>query len=161
WPYGYPRVMSSYAFTTESQGPPSDPGGRTHDIYGAEGKPNCFKEWKCEHRWRSITNMVAFRNATASNFFTTDWWSNGNNQIAFGRGDKGFVVINREKHPLQRAFQTSLPAGIYCNVIDGDVSEDGSQCTGSTVTVDDEGRAEISVPFRNAVAVHVGAKLSW
>ena len=100
--------------------------------------------------------MVAFRNETSGNFYVTDWWDNGNNQIAFGRGDKGFVVINREGGTLNRTFQTSLPAGTYCNVIDGEVDASGS-CTGSTITVNSDGSASINVNGNSAAAIHAGA----
>ena len=158
WPYGYPRIMSSYEFTDGNQGPPSDSAGNTNDIY-VDGEPTCFHEWKCEHRWRPIANMVAFHNYTSENFFVTDWWTNGNNQIAFGRGDKGFVVINREGSTLNRTFQTSLPEGTYCNVIDGDLTDNGSECTGSTITVNNDGQANISLPSISAAAAHIGAKI--
>jgi alpha-amylase len=42
----------------------------------------------CEHRWRQIYNMVRFRN-TAGFQTVQNWWDNGNNQIAFSRGNKG------------------------------------------------------------------------
>ncbi len=158
WPYGYPRIMSSYEFTDSDQGPPSDSAGNTNDIY-VDGEPTCFNEWKCEHRWRPIANMVAFHNYTSENFFVTDWWTNGNNQIAFGRGDKGFVVINREGNTLSRTFQTSLAEGTYCNVIDGDLTDNGLRCSGSTITVNNNGEASISLPAMSAATIHIGAKI--
>lgn len=157
WPYGYPKVMSSYDFSDPSQGPPSDANGNTNSIY-VNGTPNCFNEWKCEHRWRPIANMVAFRNSTAGNFFTSDWWSNGNNQIAFGRGDKGYVVINREGGSLSRTFQTSMPAGTYCNIIVADYSN--GTCSGATVTVNASGQFTATIPANSALAIHAGALVS-
>ncbi|WP_299490004.1 alpha-amylase family protein [Acaryochloris sp. IP29b_bin.137] len=162
WPYGYPKVMSSYEFSSFNQGPPSDGSGNTNNIYADDSdSPNCFNEWKCEHRWRPISNMVAFRNYTQPSFFTTDWWDNGQNQIAFGRGDRGFVVINRQSGPdLSRSFQTSLPAGSYCNVIQGDYDSGSNTCSGDTVVVDTNGQAQITVQPFSAVAIYGGAKLS-
>ncbi|HEY1012502.1 MAG TPA: carbohydrate-binding module family 20 domain-containing protein [Herpetosiphonaceae bacterium] len=151
WPYGYPQVMSSYEFSNGDQGPPSS---RVHN----NGAVNCFGEWKCEHRWREIGNMVGFRNATAANFFTSNWWSNGNNQIAFGRGDKGFVVINREGGALSRTFQTGLPAGAYCDVLSGELAN--GACTGATVTVNSAGQFTASVGAMGALAIHAGARPS-
>jgi alpha-amylase len=111
WPYGYPQLMSSYAFDNTDAGPPSDREGHTKQIYQGN-QPNCFNEWKCEHRWRPIANMVAFRNNTLSDWHVDNWWSNGKNQIAFSRGDKGFVVINNEDNTaLDRNFQTGMAAG--------------------------------------------------
>uniref|UniRef100_A0ACD5GP69 Uncharacterized protein n=1 Tax=Desertifilum tharense IPPAS B-1220 TaxID=1781255 RepID=A0ACD5GP69_9CYAN len=64
WPYGYPQIMSSYAFETDSQSTPSDSLGNTRRIYGRSGMTNCGREWICEHRHRAIANMVGFRNST-------------------------------------------------------------------------------------------------
>lgn len=158
WPYGYPKLMSSFAFSDTDQGPPSDDEGHTLSIY-QDSEPNCFGEWVCEHRWRPIANMVAFRNLTAGNFYVTDWWSNGDNQIAFGRGNAGFVVINRENGDLDQTFQTSLAAGTYCNVIEGELTADGFSCTGPTITVNNNGQAGISLPGMSAAAIHIGARI--
>lgn len=168
WPYGYPSIMSSYAFDSSSTagtdaGPPSDSNGNTNSIYpSGSNTPNCFNQtpgvgWVCEHRWRSIGNMVAFRNYVNSATTITNWWDNGNNQIAFGRGDRGFVVINREGGTLNRTFQTSLSAGTYCNVINGDFAN--GTCSGQTIVVNATGQATISVPAYTAAAIYGGAKL--
>jgi alpha-amylase len=101
--------------------------------------------------------MVSFRKATAGVPQVTDWWDDGSNQIAFGRGKLGFVVINREAAPLTRAFQTSLPAGSYCDVVAGERS--AGTCTGATIMVDSSGTAQITAPAGAAVAIHAGAML--
>jgi alpha-amylase len=164
WPFGYPQLMSSYDFKSFDQGPPSDGKGSTRSIYATPGarNPDCFGEWKCEHRWREIGNMVAFRNAVFTAPQVTDWWDNGNNQIAFGRGDRGFVVINREDTVLNRTFQTRLPAGTYCDIISGDFSGKSpkGRCSGRTIRVNADHQATISVPANYAAAIHVNARTS-
>jgi alpha-amylase len=90
--------------------------GRTRTVYQPD-RLGCGGEWVCEHRQPAITAMVAFRAATQGTPEVTDWWSNGGNQIAFGRGDRGFVVINRVPTTLTHTFQTQLPAGDYCEVM--------------------------------------------
>jgi alpha-amylase len=171
WPYGYPSIMSSYAFDSSTNagtdaGPPSDANGDTNSIYPASAlTPNCFdqtpgKGWVCEHRWRPIGNMVAFRNYTNVAWHVDNWWDNSNNQIAFSRGDKGFVAINREGSPLSRTFQTGLPAGTYCDIIHGDYDAAASTCSGPTVAVDGAGNASISMSAMSAVAIYGGARLS-
>jgi alpha-amylase len=175
WPYGYPVVMSSYAFTADtafdrSYGPPFDPDtGATRGPWdGGAAAPACFDQsrggWVCEHRFRAIGNMVAFRAATMADWLVTDWWDDGGDQIAFGRGASGFVVINAEPAPLARAFQTSLPAGRYCDVISGDFTPaagggGGGTCTGAVITVDAAGAASITVAGPGAAAIHAGARL--
>ncbi|MFJ8665690.1 carbohydrate-binding module family 20 domain-containing protein [Streptomyces sp. NPDC093600] len=136
WPYGSPDVHSGYEWSDKDAGAPN--GGQVNACY-TDG-------WKCQHAWREIASMVAFRNA-ARGTSVTDWWDNGNNAIAFGRGDKAFVAINREGSPLSRTFQTSLPAGTYC-----DVQSD------KAVTVNSAGQFTATLGANTAVALHVGAK---
>ncbi len=159
WPYGYPQVMSSYAFATgdTSKGPPSDSNGRTKNVscISPTAASAATNGWICEHRWNSIAAMVGFRNATQANFQMTDWWTNGSNQIAFGRGNLGFVVINNENASLVRKFRTQLPAGEYCDVITDEFRQPG--CTGQTVTVGADGMATINVAPLSAAALYVGA----
>jgi alpha-amylase len=173
WPYGYPVVMSSYAFNTgsafnASHGPPFDPGtGATRGPWdGGVAQPACFNQaiggWVCEHRFRPIGNMVAFRNATLPSFVVTDWWDNGGNQIAFGRGDKGFVVINKESGGLSRSLHTSLPAGAYCDVISGDVTtgaNGATTCSGTVISVDAQGNASFALAAFTAAAIHIDARI--
>ncbi|GAA5529106.1 carbohydrate-binding module family 20 domain-containing protein [Herpetosiphon gulosus] len=152
WPYGYPQVMSSYNFSNGDQGPPSG------TVYSGN-TANCGgSTWVCEHRWRGIANMVGFRNYTSTAFSTSNWWSNGNNQISFSRGSLGFVAINREGSSLSRTFATGLPAGTYCDVIHGDFSN--GSCSGPTISVNNSGQATITVAAMDSVAIHGGAKIN-
>ncbi|MEK2488672.1 carbohydrate-binding module family 20 domain-containing protein [Kitasatospora purpeofusca] len=143
-PYGSPNVYSGYAFSGHDDGPPN--GGTVNACY-QDG-------WNCTHAWRQVANMVGFRNAVAGTGLT-DWWSNGSNAIAFGRGGKGFVAINRESGAIARTFQTSLPAGSYCDVQHGDPVAGG--CTGPSYTVGTDGRFTATVGAGDAVALYVGA----
>ena len=145
WPYGYPKVMSSYDWNDHDQGPPSN------------GASSCSNGWLCEHRDRAIANMVAFRNHTAAEFRVTNAWDNGGNQIAWGRGGLGFVVINMEGSELNKTFQTGMPEGVYCDIIAGDYNEVTKSCSGPTISVDSSGNANFNVYYRNASAIHIGA----
>ncbi|MFD8630802.1 carbohydrate-binding module family 20 domain-containing protein [Streptomyces sp. NPDC059656] len=136
WPYGSPDVHSGYEWTDKDAGPPN--GGTVNACY-SDG-------WKCQHAWREISSMVAFRN-TARGQAVTDWWDNGGDQIAFGRGSKAYVAINHETSALSRTFQTSLPAGGYCDVQ-----------SGRAVTVDSGGRFTATLGAGTALALHVGAR---
>lgn len=159
WPYGYPQVMSSYEFANSDQGPPSEADGKTRPVY-SDGVPDCSQgRWVCEHRRAEIAGMVGFRNYTSPRFEVTDWWSNGNNAIAFGRGDLGFVVINREESDLSNTFQTGMPAGSYCDVTKGELTPDGRGCTGPTYTVNETGQLTLTAPPMSVVAIHGGAKI--
>ena len=151
WPYGSPKLMSSYEFTNNEQGPPSDGSGRTNAT-------TCFTGgWRCEHRWQVIANMVAFRNAVRGTP-VLGWWDNGFDLIAFGRGSAGYLVVNDETFAVNgRWYDSSLPAGTYCDVIHGNFS--GGSCSGPTYTVNADGWFQANVAARDALALHVGARL--
>ncbi|MDX2211706.1 MAG: alpha-amylase family protein [Oculatellaceae cyanobacterium bins.114] len=159
FPYGYPQVMSSYRFNDSDQGPPADANGNTHRVYRGE-QAVCFGEWVCEHRRDAIAPMIQFRNITTDTPIN-HWWSNGNNQIAFGRGDKGFVVINREDQLLTRTFQTDLPEGNYCNTLKGETTFRQPSCGDRTqmLTVNAQGQVTISTLPMQATAIHIGARV--
>jgi alpha-amylase len=150
YPYGVPAVMSSFTFSNAEAGPPASSNGTTNAV-------TCGSGWECEHRERTTANMVGLRNAAAG-AAVTNWWSNGNDQIAFGRGSAAFVAFNRSGSALSRTFQTSLPGGTYCDVMSGDAN--GTTCTGSTYSVDAAGQVTASVPANGALALHVNARTS-
>ncbi|MGW1888736.1 alpha-amylase [Streptomyces sp. NPDC002004] len=136
WPYGSPDINSGYEWSDKDAGPPN--GGQVNA---------CWQDgWKCQHAWPEIKSMVALRN-TARGQAVTDWWDNGNNAIAFGRGSKAYVAINHESSALTRTFQTSLAAGTYCDVQNS-----------RTVTVDGSGRFTATLGPGTAVALHTGAR---
>lgn len=136
WPYGSPDVHSGYEWSDKDAGPPN--GGTVNACY-SDG-------WKCQHAWREIASMVGFRN-TARGEAVTDWWDNGGDQIAFGRGSRAYVAINHEGASLTRTFQTSLPAGDYCDIQ-----------SGNGVTVNGSGQFTATLGANTAVALQVGAR---
>ncbi|XP_064371895.1 pancreatic alpha-amylase-like [Dromaius novaehollandiae] len=166
-PYGFTRVMSSFRWpryfengndVNDWYGPPSNWDGSIKSVT-INADTTCGNDWVCEHRWRQIRNMVVFRNVVDGEAFS-NWWDNDSNQVAFGRGSKGFIVFNNDDWELNQSLQTGLPAGTYCDVISGD--KEGSGCTGKQVYVSSDGKAYFQIsnsdedPF---VAIHVDAKL--
>lgn len=159
WPYGIPNLMSSYDFSSSDQGAP-------HYSNGTVKSPtinydeSCSGGWICEHRWRQIYGMIEFKNIV-SDTDVNHWWDNGNNQIAFGRGNRAFIVFNGESSSdLDVKFQTSLPSGFYCDVISGRKS--GYKCTGNTINVECNGVARIKIAANateGVIAIHVGQKI--
>ncbi|WP_460885215.1 carbohydrate-binding module family 20 domain-containing protein [Paractinoplanes abujensis] len=147
YPYGTPSVMSSFTFSNPEAGPPASSNGTTSAV-------NCASGWACEHRWRTTANMVGFHNA-AYGTGLTNWWSNGGNQIAFGRGANAYAVFNRGG-AFSRTFQTSLPAGTYCDVANGDYSN--NTCSGTTYTVNSSGQFTANVPGSSMIALHINAR---
>ncbi|MEH1055385.1 alpha-amylase family protein [Micromonospora sp. CPCC 206171] len=151
WPYGAPTVMSSYTFSSRDQGPPSDANNKTLNT-------TCYSGWECEHRWRVVANMVGFHNATQG-AAVANWYDNGYQHIAFSRAGKGYLTINDEGSAITgRSYYAGLPAGRYCDVIHGDFAN--GSCSGPVVTVDANGWFAANIPAHDAVAIHVGARLS-
>ncbi|KAH9384812.1 hypothetical protein HPB48_026828 [Haemaphysalis longicornis] len=150
WPYGVPRVMSSYHWPRDFRdgkdqndwiGPPTDSEWRIQNVL-RHPDDTCGNGWVCEHRWRQIYNLVELRNA-AGNAPVTNWWDNGYQAIGFGRGNASFIVINNENFILEHVFQTFLPAGTYCDVISGSKTSTG--CSGRSFYVNEAGKVAIKV----------------
>ena len=144
WPYGLPKVMSSYQWdqkiikSVASVNPSgsdiedqNDWIGAPHDenynikpvTTDADGK--CGNDWICEHRWKEIAAMVKFRNVVGE-VAVNNWWdgkSKGNpHHIAYSRGNKGFVAINNDdNNDLKQKLKTGLASGVYCDVISGEL----------------------------------------
>ncbi|XP_055915746.1 alpha-amylase A-like [Eupeodes corollae] len=159
YPYGTTRIMSSFAFTDVDQGPPSKDDGATilSPTFTKDG--GCDNGWVCEHRWRQIYNMVEFKNVVGANALK-NWWDNEADQIAFCRGDKGFIAFNQDTTDLNQTLNTCLPIGSYCDVISG--NKVGNVCSGKTVTVENDGKANIFIGLEEedgVLAIHAGSKL--
>lgn len=151
WGYGTPQVYASFTFGGNDQSPPADATGMVTNTDCGSGA------WACTDRQQAIVGMVGWHNAVAGTS-VRNWWSDGSNAIAFSRGSAGFVAINNEGSSFTRTLQTGLPAGTYCDVVNG-VFSNGS-CTGPVVTVDGSGNATIAVPAHGAVAFDVAAPSS-
>ena len=130
--YGFTRVMSSYYFNDRDAGPPHNADYSAKDVtINSDG--TCGNGWVCEHRWRPIGNMVAFRNAVAGTS-KQNWYRQGD-VVAFARGNKGFFAMAKNGH-MDATLQTGLPAGQYCDLI--------TDCA-SKITVDGSGNAHIII----------------
>lgn len=162
-PYGYPKVMSSYAFDLgrpggRDAGPPSTPSGETLPVLCAPRMETALPgEWVCEHRDPALLGMVGFRHAVAGTDLT-GWWDNGSGAVAFSRGDRGFVALNTDTAAVAVEASTPLPPGRYCDVLSGGVAP-GARCAGAEVAVDDEGRARLDLAPGRGVAIHAGSRL--
>ncbi|KAH7318862.1 glycoside hydrolase [Rhizoctonia solani] len=145
YPYGTPTVLSSYTFSDNDAGSPSNGVGSCSGSGGANG-------WQCQHRWNAITGMVKWRNGVTGS--VNNWISGTNQQISFGRGSSGFVVINNADTAWTRTFTTPLAANTYCDMISGGVS--GGKCTGTSYAVSGA-TFTTTVPARSAIALFTGA----
>jgi alpha-amylase len=159
-PYGYPSILSAYAFSRPAEnsvGPPSDGSGHTNNVTCAASFETAVDgEWVCEHRDPYILNMVRFRKVVAGTDIN-HWWDNGANAIAFSRGTKGFVAISRENTTVTATIPTGMPAGSYCNLLTG--GRNGSACVGDTVVVDSTAAVAIHLLTNSAVAIDTLSRL--
>lgn len=159
-PYGYPNVLSSFAFSCpggNSMGPPSDAEGWTLPVTCAASLETAtIGQWVCEHRDPSIRTMVRFRRVVAGSA-VTQWWDNGANAIAFSRGSLGFVAINREGSTLVDTVATGLAPGTYCDRLTG--GRNGGACVGTALTVDSTGAVPLDLTPMSAVAIDTATKL--
>ena len=146
-PYGYPSILSSYAFTCpagNAMGPPSDASGWTTAVTCASSfEAATVGQWVCEHRDPSILRMVAFRKVVAGTD-VNHWWDDGANAIAFSRGDKGFVAINGSNAALAVTVTTGMARGSYADLF-----------TGATVIVDSTGAVQLNLAARSAMAIRL------
>eukprot|EP00408_Alexandrium_pacificum_P041757 CAMPEP_0171255922 /NCGR_PEP_ID=MMETSP0790-20130122/53023_1 /TAXON_ID=2925 /ORGANISM="Alexandrium catenella, Strain OF101" /LENGTH=393 /DNA_ID=CAMNT_0011723903 /DNA_START=1 /DNA_END=1179 /DNA_ORIENTATION=- len=149
-PYGFPQLMSSFAFKSYDQGPPHEA------VHGPSGLLRCGQSgpWVCEHRWPVITNMVAWRkiagNASISLIHAVDM-----DTLVICRGDVACAVVHRGKGKA-KALELQLPLapGAYCDV----ARSDSTDCP--LVRVREGGLARLEVPPVGAVAFHAGARRS-
>jgi alpha-amylase len=163
WPYGIPKVMSSYRWPTDFvdgvdrnnwMGPPHEQDFSTKRVT-SDADGNCAGDWVCEHRWPEIKSMVEFRNV-AGETEVTNWWTNEQNQIAFSRKGKAFIAFNNDNFPMNTVIKTGLPPGKYCDIISR--SNKGNEII---VEVKNNGYASIQIDHNSAVpviAIHVNAR---
>ena len=150
-PYGYPSVLSSYAFDCPAgsdMGPPSDANGNTNDVTCASSLETVtVGQWVCEHRDPYILRMVSFRKLVAGSD-VNHWWDDGANAVAFSRGDKGFVAINREGVPLDTTIATGMVPGTYADAL-----------SGGSIVVSSAGAIRVQLAANSAIAIDVATKL--
>ncbi|KAF7359168.1 Alpha-amylase [Mycena sanguinolenta] len=147
--YGTPTVYSGYDFSSYDQGAPQSPAGYTSPV-------TCSSNgWRCEHRWPGIANMVAYHNAAGSAALTNVFVGTSQ-QVAFGRGAVGFLIINNDAFTWTNTWTTSLPVGTYCDIIH-DNTPNPTTCNGPSYVVSASGKLSASVAQYDALAIFIGA----
>jgi alpha-amylase len=159
-PYARAQLQSGFLFTfanTSVNAPAASP-------YDANGDPLVMVAWDFVHRWPDVYPMVAFRNATAGQPMT-NISTKAPGALAFSRGAVGFVALNNGTSPWQQTLATGLPAGTYCNIVQGSVSKAGASCQGGSVVVDAAGMAALDIPAIGgsvvpAVVLYTGQRIA-
>ena len=153
--YGTPQVYAGFAFGADTnQSPPSTPDGQITNTDCSGASPT----WICIDRDQAVANMVSWHNFVGAAPIA-NWWDDRANLIAFSRGNKGWITINNGPAAQTRSFSTGLPRGVYCDIISSASFSNGS-CSGTSVTVDRNGTATVTVPSLGSVAIFRGSKIS-
>ena len=143
YPFGYPQLYSSYKFRNYDDGPPVNSNLMTLPML--DENFNCMAPFMCEHKKNYVNALVNFRNKSDKNFYISNWWTNGSDQLAFSRGNLGFVLINNSSDNILQTFQTGLKEGFYCNLID-------TTCT-NKIYVNQTGLASINLDKMHAMVL--------
>ncbi len=146
--YGSPVLYSGYAFTINDKGLPLDADGTVSDVSCVDQRDSYDDgEWVCQHRWPGVLGMVGWRSAVGSAPVHDEW--SEDDAYAFGCGELGYVIFNASDAVVENDFETSLPAGDYCNV-----AAEGCD----VVEVAADGVLSVAVPPWSAVAIHVDSR---
>jgi alpha-amylase len=70
---------------------------------------------------------------------------------AWSKGNLGFFAVNASARELKATFETSLPAGKYCNILMLGLEE--TACPGSEITVLENGTIELNLLPKAAIAL--------
>jgi alpha-amylase len=140
WGYGnQPSVYSGFAFNGSDDSPPA----ATNGVVGAT---DCASgAWVCVDRNQGIANLVGWHN-TARGQAVANWWDNGNNAIAFSRGNKAWIALNNSAGSVTQTFTTGLAAGSYCDII---------HALGACYTVNGAGQTTVTVNAGDSVALYL------
>ena len=149
--YGTPVVYSGYAYTDRDMGAPTTAGGTIEPVTCAEGArgPQDFADGErtCVHAWDAVAPMVKFRIAVGDaarmpGVTVADAYG-------FEREGKGAVAVNQGTDEVALTLSTSMPDGIYCDVLVADCA--------ATFAVKDGAVTFTMAPGQSA-AIHVDAR---
>ena len=143
--YGKPMMYSGYAFDDRDEAPALLPDGRVADVVCPtnSSEPQTTYEnlqFTCQHRWKAIKGMIAWRDAVGNTPITESTGRAG--LLSFGRGDRGQVAINGTDKPVEMTVQTKMPAGTYTDAI-----------SGKQIVVGNDGKFTVALEPKTAVAI--------
>lgn len=160
--YGTPQVYAG--FTWETPDPSTLPQNATNDDKsGVASSPPATADgyvtdtdctpgrgWACTTRIPGVLAMVGWHNYVGK-AKRANWYDDGENVIAFSRGNRGFVAFNNNKEGTKTiTVRTGLKAGTYCDVLHGGTR--AGRCSGPTVKVSSKGRATVRIAALDGVA---------
>jgi alpha-amylase len=147
--YGAPQIFSSFEYGSYDQAPPDASNGDVTDTVCGTGA------WECTERNSAIDAMVGWHNlALSEDAPMANWATDGNDLIAFSRGNVAWIAINNGSSAETDTFSTGLPDGSYCDIVAATYN-DGT-CSGAGIVVAD-GQAAVTVPAGGSVAIDTNA----
>ena len=157
--YGRPVVYSGYAFSDRDAGPEQAADGAVlpascDDAVGPEREWD-DGAWVCQHAWPLVAGVTGWR-AVVGPAGPDSTTAVDGRVVTFARGELGWLAANGNAEPVTATYATGLLPGSYCDVASGAVND--GECTGSTIQIDDDGDATVTIPAKSAVALHVGAR---
>lgn len=143
--YGKPMMYSGYSFEDRDQEPKLLSDGRVADPVcpAIDSVPQASYQnlqFTCQHRWKAIAGMIAWRDAVGDAEITDAIGRSG--VLSFGRGANGHIILNGTDKPVETTVQTQMPAGTYTDAI-----------SGKSITVDESGKFTVQLEAKSAAAI--------
>ncbi|XP_055383642.1 alpha-amylase-related protein-like [Condylostylus longicornis] len=156
FPYGIPKMISSFEFSKFETGPPAD---NLQNIIDPKPKPNgqCQSYWNCEHRYHIVKEMLQFARAVKGEPIK-NFYSNNDGQFGFCRGNIGFIAFNTGSKDMEIKMNVCLPPGVYCDIISRNNTSEPKllfekffgkkwkRCNGNKIIVNKRNKAVIKIP---------------
>lgn len=156
--YGKPMVYSGYSYANGDASPKLSSSGLVANVScpkGSAAPKTSYKtsQFTCQHRWKGVEAMIAWRDTVGSAAETSVKGSKG--VLSFGRGALGHVIMNSNTKTSKVKIKTSMAAGKYCDLISGGRNANifPKKCLGSTIVVDRAGYISASVTKQTAIAI--------
>lgn len=163
--YGSPMMYSGYAFDNTDAAPALLPDGRVADVVCANDAGAPLVEYQnlqfaCQHRWKAVEGMIAWRDAAGKQKITEQKGDDG--IFSLGRGSRAHLVLNTALYEREAHVQTQLAPGEYCDLISGGrrAAAIKGKCLGATITVDSAGYLDATLASMGAIAISKNARLN-
>ena len=101
----------------------------------------------CTHRDAGIVGMVGWHNVVGS-APRANFWTDGDNAIAFSKGNRGWVAFNNGPAAKSISVQAGLSKGRYCDVVLGTPTQSGCANGSAPVVLNAQGVATVTVGAR-------------
>lgn len=144
--YGSPMLLDSYAFSDKDAGAPAGSDGRVlapvcgpAPVVGEDFPEYADGEFFCVQDWPQIRAALRFDAIAGADSELS--FLHGERSLAVLERGGAIAVVNRGDQPYEGSVPTGLETGDYCEVA---ATFETGECV--TVTVGDDGDAEVAVP---------------